>query len=102
MFPCKICSGHFQNLLLSNPVKNSNREELVLYMCNIHNIVNKRLNKTEFDCNETFHFWGGDCGCDGSHNVTLENKIEDKNSTISVNATNSTEVRNKTDEIKTK
>jgi FAD-linked sulfhydryl oxidase len=47
-----------------NPIKATTREELVLYMCEIHNIVNRRLNKTEYDCKNAFDIWGGDCGCE--------------------------------------
>lgn len=41
------------------------RKSLVNYFCKIHNIVNKRLNKEEFDCSKAYNEWGGDCGCDG-------------------------------------
>ena len=50
-------------MLSENPVKNNSREELVFYMCTIHNIVNKRLGKQIFDCNNAMNYWGGDCGC---------------------------------------
>ena len=40
------------------------REELVNYICKIHNIVNKVLQKPQFDCKKAFDFWGGDCGCE--------------------------------------
>jgi hypothetical protein len=74
LFPCKICSEHFKELLARNPVRNSNREELVDYMCDIHNQVNKRLNKPIFDCGKAFDFWGGDCGCAGGGNSKNEKK----------------------------
>jgi FAD-linked sulfhydryl oxidase len=59
-------------MLQDFPVKNANREELVLYLCGLHNNVNERLNKPKFDCNKAFEFWGGNCGCH-------ENKSEVKN-----------------------
>lgn len=48
------------------PVANStqSREALVYYMCDVHNKVNERLNKTVYSCKEAFNIWGGDCGCD--------------------------------------
>ncbi len=33
-------------------------------MCFLHNKVNGRLNKPQFDCEQAFGYWGGDCGCD--------------------------------------
>ncbi len=46
------------------PVKNANRKEAVEYVCFLHNQVNKRLGKAEFDCTKASQYWGGDCGCD--------------------------------------
>ena len=63
-FPCKICSKHFVKILEGHPIQNESREDLVLYMCEIHNIVNKFLEKPIFDCTKAFDIWGGDCGCD--------------------------------------
>lgn len=37
-----------KNIIKKNPLKNSNREEFVYYICNIHNIINKKLNKNLF------------------------------------------------------
>ena len=62
-FPCKICGKHFVKLLKDNPIKNNNREELVYYMCEIHNELNRKLGKQKFTCKEAFNVWGGDCGC---------------------------------------
>jgi len=64
LFPCKICGGHLLKMLKKEGVKANSREELVNYICKIHNIVNKVLNKPIFDCKKAFDYWGGDCGCD--------------------------------------
>jgi FAD-linked sulfhydryl oxidase len=53
-----------KNIVKENPLKNSNREEFVYYICEIHNIMNKKLNKKHFRCKLAFDIWGGDCGCD--------------------------------------
>lgn len=63
-FPCKICGKHFVKMLEDHPIKNNSREELVYYLCDIHNIVNKFLKKPIFDCQKAFDIWGGDCGCE--------------------------------------
>ena len=63
-FPCKICGSHLLRMLQKEGVKADSREELVHYICKIHNIVNKVLNKPQFDCKKAFDIWGGDCGWD--------------------------------------
>lgn len=74
LFPCKICREHFIELIANNPIKNNSRQELVLYLCDIHNQVNKRLNKPIFDCEKASDFWGGDCGCSGNSENIKSNK----------------------------
>ncbi len=64
LFPCKICGSHLLKMLKKEGVHADSREELVNYICKIHNIVNKVLQKPQFDCKKAFDFWGGDCGCD--------------------------------------
>jgi hypothetical protein len=47
------------------------REQGILYMCKLHNHVNRRLGKKEVPCgNNLFDIWGGneDCGC-GKFNI---------------------------------
>lgn len=65
-FPCKICSKHFVKILQQDPIKLDTREDLVYYLCDVHNIVNKFLKKELFDCKKAFDIWGGDCGCDAN------------------------------------
>jgi FAD-linked sulfhydryl oxidase len=66
MYPCKDCANHFGLLLKENPIVDTDREAVVLYVCGLHNLVNKRLGKPIFDCKKAFGFWGGDCGCSGN------------------------------------
>lgn len=66
LFPCKECSSHFTEVLKANPIpKNLTRDGATLYTCQIHNVVNVRLNKEVFPCENAAEFWGGkgDCGC---------------------------------------
>ena len=60
-YPSK--SELMDEILKEHPLEYSNREELVYYMCQIHNILNKKLGKKKFSCKEAFNVWGGDCGC---------------------------------------
>ena len=50
-------------MLVDIPFRYKSREELVFYICELHNDVNKRLNKPIHDCKKAFDIWGGDCGC---------------------------------------
>lgn len=52
-------------MLNENPVNATSRTDLMLYLCNLHNNVNMRLNKPEFNCKEDLQkTYGGDCGCE--------------------------------------
>ena len=63
-YPCKVCGGHLLKMLDKKGVKINSKKEFGEYLCNIHNIVNKVLNKSEFDCNKTFDVWNGNYKCD--------------------------------------
>ena len=60
-YPSK--SELMKEILKEHPLEYSNREELIYYICQIHNILNKKLGKKKFSCKEAFNVWGGDCGC---------------------------------------
>ena len=63
-YPCKVCGGHLLKMLDKKGLKIDSKKEFGEYLCNIHNIVNKVLNKTQFDCNKTFEIWKGNYNCD--------------------------------------
>lgn len=47
------------------------------YLCEMHNKVNIRLNKTVFDCkNDLIKTYGGDCGCDSADEGNDANKTK--------------------------
>ena len=56
LFPCRIRGDHLLKMLKKEGVKVNSREELVNYICKIHNIVNKVLNKPIFDCKKAFDY----------------------------------------------
>tara|TARA_Y100000590_G_scaffold459266_1_gene615898 strand:+ start:1071 stop:1757 length:687 start_codon:yes stop_codon:yes gene_type:complete len=45
LLPCPYCKTHFKNHLKSNPMKFSNKNDMVIYFMNFHNQVNRRLKK---------------------------------------------------------
>ena len=57
-FPCKKCSGHFKKMLSENPIEVDTREIFMKYLCKIHNIVNIRINKPTFPCENIVDIWG--------------------------------------------
>lgn len=63
LYPCGDCAQHFQGLLKGFPPKVGNHDEFVKWMCDAHNIVNKRLGKAVFECERVEERW--ECGCDG-------------------------------------
>ena len=50
-------------MLTQNTIKTGSRKDVVYYVCDLHNIVNKRLGKPIFNCDKAFDVWGGNCGC---------------------------------------
>ncbi|KAF7351001.1 Sulfhydryl oxidase [Mycena sanguinolenta] len=61
LYPCGECAAEFQMLLKKHPPQTASRLSASLWLCALHNIVNERLHKLEFDCahlDETY-----DCGC---------------------------------------
>jgi len=61
LYPCGECAEEFQKLLQKYPPQTSSRKAAAGWLCHVHNQVNHRLGKPEFDCahlDETY-----DCGC---------------------------------------
>ncbi len=71
LFPCKKCSKHFQKLLSEFPPRVESGSALSQWLCEAHNIVNKRLGKPEFPCALVAVAWptklAGDCGCNDDY-----------------------------------
>lgn len=63
LYPCGDCAQHFQKLLEGMPPKVNNHDEFAAWMCNAHNVVNKRLGKGSFECGRVDERW--ECGCNG-------------------------------------
>ncbi|KAI1130261.1 ERV/ALR sulfhydryl oxidase domain-containing protein [Nemania abortiva] len=61
LYPCGDCASHFQKLLKRFPPQTSSRNTAAGWACHVHNQVNKRLEKPEFDCTKIGDFY--DCGC---------------------------------------
>ncbi|KAL2166963.1 hypothetical protein VTG60DRAFT_1921 [Thermothelomyces hinnuleus] len=61
LYPCGDCAAHFRKLLQKYPPQTSSRNAAAGWACFVHNEVNKRLKKEQFDCSKIGDFY--DCGC---------------------------------------
>lgn len=61
VYPCGDCARHFQKLLKKYPPQVGSRQIAATWGCHIHNKVNERLDKPEYDCSKILEDY--DCGC---------------------------------------
>lgn len=73
IFPCEECKGHFKDMIAQNPLVDSSKKDVIYYFCGLHNKVNIRLEKREFDCDEAYNYWKNEgCGCTGNNEESLD------------------------------
>ena len=56
-YPCSYCASHLQQELIEMPPKVESNEALSQWFCMIHNRVNERLGKPQFDCSRVLERW---------------------------------------------
>ena len=61
LYPCGECAEHFRGHLKERPIRVGGKEDFKQWLCEIHNDVNKMLEKDLFDCKELDTRWT--CGC---------------------------------------
>jgi hypothetical protein len=61
LYPCGDCARHFQRILSKHPPNVTSRAGASLWACQVHNLVNERLEKPQFDCSKVSEVWK--CGC---------------------------------------
>ncbi|KAF2405403.1 FAD-dependent thiol oxidase [Trichodelitschia bisporula] len=61
LYPCGECAEHFGEVLKQFPPQVDGRNVAAGWGCHVHNVVNKRLKKPQFDCSKIGDFY--DCGC---------------------------------------
>ncbi|KAF2644233.1 hypothetical protein P280DRAFT_227744 [Massarina eburnea CBS 473.64] len=61
LYPCGECAEHFGKILAKYPPQVSSRSAAAMWGCMVHNMVNKRLKKAEFNCENIGDAY--DCGC---------------------------------------
>jgi len=63
IYPCGECAQHFQKLIKDHPPVVDSGPDFAQWMCRVHNVVNRRLHKPEFNCERVNARWGRlECG----------------------------------------
>lgn len=57
LYPCSHCADELGSEIKRNPPDLSNGHTLSQWLCSVHNEVNRRLGKVEFDCNLVDQRW---------------------------------------------
>ena len=57
IYPCQVCAAELRIELETNKPKVNSRTDFSQWLCNLHNSVNARLGKPEFDCSKVFQRW---------------------------------------------
>lgn len=57
LYPCSYCAQEFRTDLARLPPKLESRTALANWFCQMHNLVNVKLNKPEFDCSKVDERW---------------------------------------------
>ncbi|XP_059717652.1 FAD-linked sulfhydryl oxidase ALR isoform X2 [Haemorhous mexicanus] len=56
-YPCKHCAEDLRERLRTNQPDTSNRKNFSRWLCLLHNEVNRKLGKAEFDCSRVDERW---------------------------------------------
>tara|TARA_B000000477_G_C6084250_1_gene224633 strand:+ start:214 stop:633 length:420 start_codon:yes stop_codon:yes gene_type:complete len=57
VIPCEKCSKHYKEYILKNPPNIKNKDSLFKWTVDIHNNVNKILNKDQISYNKAYDIW---------------------------------------------
>ncbi|KPV78321.1 uncharacterized protein RHOBADRAFT_11258, partial [Rhodotorula graminis WP1] len=90
LYPCGECAAEFQQLLRDHPPQTSSRGAASLYLCHLHNLVNARLGKDEYDCGTNLRDVY-DCGCGDEEEKERERARDEKHKAARVDEKRSSE-----------
>ncbi|ORZ35408.1 ERV/ALR sulfhydryl oxidase domain-containing protein [Catenaria anguillulae PL171] len=57
LYPCGWCATHMREYMQAHPPQLESRTAVSQWMCVMHNDVNRRLGKPEFDCSRVMERW---------------------------------------------
>ncbi|RXK36063.1 thiol oxidase [Tremella mesenterica] len=86
LYPCGECAQEFQLLLKEYPPQTSSRKTASLWLCHIHNLVNARLGKPEFDCLTLDATYDCGCGDESSTSVSISSTPTPTSTSISTSS----------------
>lgn len=59
MYPCGECARHWREVVRASPPALASRADFSRWMCEAHNVVNRRLGKPTFNCALAEARWAG-------------------------------------------
>ena len=71
MYPCGECARHFRAVVAAHPPQVASRAEFSGWMCQVHNVVNRSLDKPTFNCDLVGSRWAG-LECDEEEACSLD------------------------------
>lgn len=71
MYPCGECARHFREVVTAHPPQVASKHDFSLWMCRVHNVVNRSLGKPSFNCDMVASRWAG-VGCDEEEACSLD------------------------------
>jgi len=64
-YPSKTDGKKMLEYIENNYIRTSSSDELMVYLCKFHNVINKELGKEQVICEDVPVLWGRDeCDCD--------------------------------------
>ena len=60
LYPCKVCAADLKDELEQYPPRVGSREEFIKWLCELHNHINRKIGKTQFDCTQHQRRWRRD------------------------------------------
>ncbi|KAK8792293.1 hypothetical protein WA171_002545, partial [Blastocystis sp. BT1] len=84
LYPCRVCAQHLEKSLKKYPPNVNSRKEFMIYLCTLHNIVNRTLLKPVYPCNIELleERWRTGCpecwSSDSSRKMTSEESMDCK------------------------
>ena len=71
MYPCGECADHFKEVVAAHPPNVASRKDFSMWMCRVHNVVNRSLGKPVFNCEYVLSRWEG-VECDEDDSCSLQ------------------------------
>jgi FAD-linked sulfhydryl oxidase len=54
---CESCTADYQKLIRKYPIQECSRSALFQWTVQIHNLINRKLRKPEYTCQQAYNYW---------------------------------------------